>query len=84
MKITSGRCCARERDAFEPAGRGDHLQARAFEQAGEDAAADRAVVDDERGDLLARREPRIERRLRRRLAHRRDRPRPRRTSGSVK
>ena len=59
-----GMMLARERDAFEPAGRGDHLQAGALEQAREDAAAHGAVVDDQRGHLLSRREPREERRLR--------------------
>ena len=54
---------AGEAERFEAACRGDHPHARALEQAGEDAAVHRAVVDDERREVLARRQPRIERRL---------------------
>ena len=45
-----------------PAGGGDHLQTGALEQAGQNAPAHRAVVDDERGGVLSWRQPRIERR----------------------
>ena len=46
-----------------PARRGDHPHAGALEQPREDAPVHGAVIDDERHQVLARRQPRIERRL---------------------
>ena len=43
---------AREVDPFDAAGGGNHVQAGAFEQARQNATADRAVVDDQRGHFL--------------------------------
>ena len=50
---------ATELDGLEPASRGDHAHAGALEQAGEDPAVHRTVVGDERGQVFARREPRV-------------------------
>ena len=48
MKMICGRCVARELDGLEAAGRGDDADAGALEQAGQDVAVGRAVVDDQR------------------------------------
>lgn len=52
-----------EVESFETAGRRDHAEPCAFEQAGQDPPADRAVVDHERGHMLTGREPRVQRRI---------------------
>ena len=48
-----------ELDGLEPAGGGDDANARALEQARENAAVDGTVVGDERRQVLARRQPRV-------------------------
>ena len=60
--MTSGRWPAPARSPSMPPAAVITLDAGAFEQAGQDATVHRAVVDDQRGQLLPRRQPRIERR----------------------
>ena len=64
MKITSGRWRVARSIAFEAAGGGDHLQPGALEQAGQDPAADGAVVHHQRRHVLTGRQPGVERRAR--------------------
>jgi hypothetical protein len=50
-----------EVEPFEAAGGRDHVEPGAFEQAGQDPAADGAVVDHEGGHVLPGGEPRVQR-----------------------
>ena len=61
-----GPVLARQPQCLLPARGGDHADAGALEQPRQDAAVDRAVVHDQRRQILARRQPRVERRFARR------------------
>ena len=61
MKIDLRPMGPRELDCLETSSRRDDADARALEQAGQDAAVRRAVVHDQRGELFAWRKPGIKR-----------------------